>query len=159
MGVAGRSSARAPSAGPKSRPPACLTAADCYDRHLPRMLALPRLTRIAAIALAAGLSLHAAVRLPSVLGEHMVVQRGLPVHIWGFADPGETVSATFRGATGSATADDLGRWSIYLPPGDAGGPFELVIRGTNQIALRDVLAGDVWVASGQSNMEWVVKNA
>jgi sialate O-acetylesterase len=123
------------------------------------MLALPRLTRIAAIAFAAGLSLHAAVRLPSVLGEHMVVQRGLPVHIWGFADPGEPVTASFRGATGSATADDLGRWSIYLPPGDAGGPFELIIRGSNEIALRDVLAGDVWVASGQSNMEWVVKNA
>jgi len=122
------------------------------------MLSIKRISPLAVLALASA-SLHGAVRLPSVLGEHMVLQRGLPVHIWGFADPGEPVTATFRGATGAATADNLGRWSIYLPPGDAGGPFELVIRGSNEIALHDILAGDVWVASGQSNMEWTVKNA
>ncbi len=87
----------------------------------------------------------------------MVVQRGLPVHVWGFAEPGEAVSATFRGETRGATADDLGHWSIYLTPGDAGGPFEMKIQGTNTITLSDVLAGDVWVASGQSNMEFAVR--
>jgi sialate O-acetylesterase len=122
------------------------------------MPSLTFLSRVAAIAIAAGLSLNAAVRLPSVLGDHMVVQRGLPVHIWGFADPAESVTATFRGATRSTSADDLGRWSIYLPPGDAGGPFEMGIKGSNEITLHDILAGDVWVASGQSNMEWMVRN-
>jgi sialate O-acetylesterase len=115
------------------------------------------LLRFPGIALAASLCASAAVRLPSVIGEHMVVQRGLPVHVWGLAEPGEAVSATFRGESRGATADDLGRWSIYLPPGEAGGPFEMTIQGANAITLRDVLAGDVWVASGQSNMEFAVR--
>jgi sialate O-acetylesterase len=121
------------------------------------MLISHTLLRLAGTTLAVSLSATAAVRLPSVLGEHMVVQRGLPVHVWGLAEVGEAVSATFRGESRSATADDLGRWSIYLPPGEAGGPFEMTIQGSNTITLRDVLAGDVWVASGQSNMEFAVR--
>lgn len=101
----------------------------------------------------------AEVKLPTVLTEHMVVQRGLPVHVWGWADPGEGVSASFRGANRQATADNLGRWSVYLPSGEAGGPFEMNIRGKNTISLRDVLVGDVWLASGQSNMEWTLNAA
>jgi sialate O-acetylesterase len=66
----------------------------------------------------------------------------------------ENVSATFRGETKSTIADTLGRWSLYLSPGEAGGPFQLEIKGTNTITLNDVLVGDVWVASGQSNMEF-----
>jgi sialate O-acetylesterase len=97
---------------------------------------------------------HADVTLPALLADHMVVQRGLPVHIWGMAAGQETVTVTFRGETRSTTADDLGRWSIYLSPGEAGGPFPLSIKGTNTITLNDVLVGDVWVASGQSNMEF-----
>lgn len=97
------------------------------------------------------------VTLPSVLADHMVVQRGLPVHLWGMADAHENVSVTFRGETKSATADDLGRWSLFLSPGEAGGPFQLSVKGTNTITLSDVLVGDVWVASGQSNMEFPMK--
>ncbi len=97
---------------------------------------------------------QAEVKLPNILAEHMVVQRGLPVHIWGAASPGETVSVAFRGESRTATADPLGRWSVYFSPGEAGGPFELAIKGTNTIEFKDVLAGDVWVGSGQSNMEW-----
>ena len=96
----------------------------------------------------------AEVSLPSVLADHMVVQRGLPVHIWGMATPHEAVSVTFRGEARSTTADDLGRWSVYLPPGETGGPFQMSIKATNTITLDDVLVGDVWVASGQSNMEF-----
>ena len=66
----------------------------------------------------------AEVRLPSVFGDHMVLQRGLPVHVWGKATPGESVAVSFRGASKSATADDIGQWSVYLPAGDAGGHFE-----------------------------------
>lgn len=98
-------------------------------------------------------TLGAAVRLPALLADHMVVQRDRPVHVWGEAEPGEAVTATFRGLTRATAADALGRWSLYLPPGDAGGPYELTVAATNTLVLHDVLVGDVWIASGQSNME------
>jgi sialate O-acetylesterase len=97
---------------------------------------------------------HANITLPYLIADHMVVQRDLPVHIWGKAAPGENVIVAFRGAERRDTADQLGRWSVYLPPGGAGGPFVMTVRGRNAISIQDVLAGDVWVASGQSNMEW-----
>ena len=97
------------------------------------------------------------VTLPSLLADHMVVQRGLPVHLWGMADPHEDIAVTFRGETKSTAADELGRWSLYLSPGEAGGPFQMSVKGTNTIILNDVLVGDVWVASGQSNMEFPMK--
>jgi sialate O-acetylesterase len=84
----------------------------------------------------------------------MVIQRDKPVHLWGNADPQEQVDVEFRGNRASAVADALGQWSVYLPPGAAGGPFDLTIQGKNQIAFHDILVGDVWVASGQSNMEF-----
>jgi len=107
----------------------------------------------------------AQVTLPKILTSHMVVQRDLPVHIWGMASPGEGVSVSFRGETRTATASPLGRWSVYLKPGVAGGPFQITVQGAptsvsgdaapaQKIALDDVLVGDVWVASGQSNMEF-----
>lgn len=99
-------------------------------------------------------SVHADVTLPALLTDHMVVQRGLPVHVWGMAAAHEAVSVTFRGETKTTAADDDGRWSVYLSPGEAGGPFQLNIKATNAIVLNDVLVGDVWVASGQSNMEF-----
>jgi sialate O-acetylesterase len=70
------------------------------------------------------------------------------------AAPEEPVSVTFRGETGRTTADGYGRWSVYLKPGKAGGPFSMTVRGRNTIVLEDVLVGDVWIASGQSNMEF-----
>jgi sialate O-acetylesterase len=102
-------------------------------------------------------AVRADVTVPALLADHMVVQRGLPVHVWGMATPQEAVSVTFRGETKSCTADDDGRWSVYLSPGEAGGPFQMNIKGTNAIALSDILVGDVWVASGQSNMEFAMK--
>lgn len=102
-------------------------------------------------------SATADVTLPSLLADHMVVQRGLPVHVWGMAGSHENISVTFRGETRSTTADDLGRWGLYLSPGEAGGPFQMSAKGTNIITLNDVLVGDVWVASGQSNMEFPMK--
>ena len=104
-------------------------------------------------------AVQAEVRLPSVLAEHMVLQRGIPISIWGSADPAESVSVTFRGETRTAAADELGRWSVYLPPAQAGGPFDLSIRGKNEISFRDILVGDVWIASGQSNMEFALEKA
>jgi sialate O-acetylesterase len=98
----------------------------------------------------------AEVTLPRVLADHMVVQRDMPVHIWGYSDPGERVVVAFRENHAEDTADNLGYWSVHLPPGNAGGPFALSIKGTNSITLTDILVGDVWVASGQSNMEFPV---
>jgi sialate O-acetylesterase len=100
--------------------------------------------------------LRADVALPAVLTDHMVIQRGQPVHVWGTASPGEAVTARFRDETGNTAADELGRWSIYLSPGEAGGPFDLVVEGQNRVRLSDILVGDVWIASGQSNMEFPV---
>jgi len=99
-------------------------------------------------------AVRADVTVPALLADHMVVQRGLPVHVWGTAAPHELVSVTFRGETKSATADDDGRWSVYLSPGEAGGPFQMSIKAANTVVLNDILVGDVWVASGQSNMEF-----
>jgi sialate O-acetylesterase len=112
--------------------------------------------------------LSAQVTLPKILASHMVVQRDLPVHVWGLAAPSEDVAVTFRGETRSARADRLGCWSVYLAPGAAGGPFQLKVQGSpaaggsaamQQIVLDDVLVGDVWVASGQSNMEFEMRKA
>lgn len=105
------------------------------------------------------LPLYGAVRLPALFANHMVIQRDEPVHVWGDAQAGETVTVDFRGMQRTAIADSMGRWSVQLPPGSAGGPFVLSIRGTNTITLTDVLAGDVWVASGQSNMGFSLREA
>jgi sialate O-acetylesterase len=84
----------------------------------------------------------------------MVMQRDLPIHLWGTAATGETVTATFRGESRSAAADNLGRWSLFLKPSPAGGPFALTVGASNALTFDDVWVGDVWLASGQSNMEW-----
>jgi sialate O-acetylesterase len=97
--------------------------------------------------------LHAEVRLPHMLSDHAVLQREAPIHIWGWAEPGESVTVTFRDQHRTAVADSLGQWSLYLMPEKAGGPYSLSIAGTNTITLSDILIGDVWFASGQSNME------
>lgn len=113
-------------------------------------------------------SLHAQVTIPKVLSSHMVIQRDLPVHVWGNAAPGQQVSVTFRGETQSIATDPLGHWNIYLKPGPAGGPFSLTITpgaatGAQQnqppITLDDIMVGDIWLASGQSNMEFPLSHA
>jgi len=102
-------------------------------------------------------SMRSEVTLPRVLASHMVVQRDLPVHVWGWATPGEAVTVSFREQSRTAQTNELGQWSVYLPPGEAGGPFEMKVSGTNTITFDDVLVGDVWVAGGQSNMEFEMR--
>ena len=87
----------------------------------------------------------------------MVLQRERPIHIWGWSAPEEKVSVTLHGSTRSTAGDSLGNWSVFLPPEAAGGPYQLTVTGGNQIVLEDVLIGDVWFASGQSNMEMPLK--
>jgi len=97
------------------------------------------------------------VRLPKLIGDHMVLQRDRRLAAWGWADPGETVRVSFRGETARVNADKTGHWLASLGPNAAGGPYELVVSGRNRIVLHDVLVGDVWLASGQSNMEFPLK--
>jgi sialate O-acetylesterase len=103
------------------------------------------------------LPLWAEVQLPVLLSDGMILQRDLPMHFWGKANPAERVTVTFRSSSRTVTTDPLGRWHAYLPPALAGGPYEVTIQGTNRIVLHDVFVGDVWVASGQSNMEFPMR--
>ena len=103
--------------------------------------------------------LIADVRLPQIFSDGMVLQRNQPIAIWGWADPGEQVSVGFKDQRRQVTADGSGKWKLLLSPEEAGGPFELVVSGNNTITLTDVLIGEVWVCSGQSNMEWNVANS
>lgn len=92
----------------------------------------------------------AKVRLPRLVSDGMVLQRDVPIKVWGFADAGEQVNLSFRGTELQTKADDAGRWQVELPIQEAGGPFTMQI---NEIELKDILVGDVWLCSGQSNME------
>ncbi len=100
---------------------------------------------------------QADVKLPKVIASHMVLQQKLPLPIWGTADAGEDVTVSLGDNTASTKAGADGKWSVKLKAITAGGgPLELVVKGKNEIKLTDILIGEVWVASGQSNMEWPV---
>lgn len=98
----------------------------------------------------------AEVRLPAVFGSHMVLQRDMPVPVWGWAAPGEEVTVGFRDQTQTTTAGADGKWSVKIGPYTVGEPGTLTVKGQNTINLEDVLVGEVWVCSGQSNMGWTV---
>lgn len=101
----------------------------------------------------------AEVRLPTVIDSHMVLQRDAPLPVWGWADAGEEVTVTIAGNSAKAKAGENGRWSVRLPAMKADGKAHtLTIAGSNTITLNDILIGEVWVGSGQSNMEWQLKN-
>ncbi|WP_229311877.1 sialate O-acetylesterase [Larkinella rosea] len=100
------------------------------------------------------------VRLPKVFGSHMVLQRRKPIPVWGWSDPSEKITVQFNNQTKTAKADKTGKWLLRLDPTEAGGPYVLTVRGKRTtISFDDVLVGEVWVCSGQSNMEWVVKSS
>lgn len=98
---------------------------------------------------------YANVRLPKILGSQMVLQQNSEVKIWGWAEAGEKVEVRGDWLDGkaTATADAEGRWQVQLKTGKAGGPHTITIEGENKIKLQDILFGEVWIASGQSNME------
>lgn len=104
------------------------------------------------------LGLRAEVKPPSLLSDGLVLQQGMKVNIWGTADSGERVTVTLKDQQVSGVADSGGQWKVKLGPLDAGGPFTLTISGKNTIALHNVLVGEVWVCSGQSNMEMAVSS-
>ena len=118
-----------------------------------------RLLSIAAILAAGSSALQAAVALASPFTDHAVLQRGQPIPVWGTADAGEKVTVTFDGQTKTVTAGDDKKWLIKLDAHTAGGPYDLIVAGTNTITLTDILVGEVWICSGQSNMEWTLSKA
>jgi len=101
----------------------------------------------------------ATLRLPAVFSDHMVLQRDLPLPVWGWAKPGETVSVRLADQLVSGVADAKGRWCVTLSPLALGAPVEMAIAaGGSTTTIRDILIGDVWLCSGQSNMEWTLQN-
>jgi sialate O-acetylesterase len=101
---------------------------------------------------------RAEVRVPSIIGDNMVLQQGVKVRIWGKANAGEKVTVMFEKKSVNTVADAQGRWQVWLGPLKAGGPSELIITGQNVVTLKNVLVGEVWICSGQSNMEWALVN-
>ncbi|WP_395745952.1 sialate O-acetylesterase [Prosthecobacter sp.] len=104
--------------------------------------------------------LHAEVKLPAIFSDGMVLQQAQLVRIWGTAEPGEDVKVTFGDQSHSSVTGPEGKWSILLNPMNASAqPAELVVAGKNTITLKNVLIGEVWICSGQSNMQWTVQQA
>jgi sialate O-acetylesterase len=96
------------------------------------------------------------VKVPAIFGPHMVLQRHQKDRIWGWAEPGEEVTVKIDGQTHSTKAGTDGSWQVMLDPMQAGGPYTLSVTGKNTLELDDVLVGEVWICSGQSNMQWPV---
>ena len=111
------------------------------------------------LALLSGTLARAEVRLAALFSDNMVLQQGMTTPVWGWADEGEEVKVTFRGQTVSTKASGNGKWMVKLASTKAGGPEVMLVQGKNRIELHNVLVGEVWICSGQSNMEWPLKQA
>jgi sialate O-acetylesterase len=114
---------------------------------------------LAIVLLAFGPAAEAAVKPHALFTDNMVLQQGRKVPVWGKADPGEKVTLTFNAQEVSADPDKDGRWTAWLQPMKAGGPFDMTVRGQNTLTLKNVMIGEVWVCSGQSNMAFSVKQS
>jgi sialate O-acetylesterase len=124
---------------------------------------------LSAVSIAAAVPARADIRLPAIFSNHLVLQQKQKDRVWGWADPGEKVTVEVRGNAGNVrglslaaattTAGDDGKWLVTLNPIPAGGPYTMTVKGENTITLDDVLVGEVWICSGQSNMEWPVSSA
>lgn len=103
--------------------------------------------------------LRAEVSLPALFTDHMVLQQGRSNPIWGWASPGEVVQVEIAGQRQTTAADATGRWRSWINPMEAGGPYTLSVRGRNLVQVEDILVGEVWLAAGQSNMQFAVAGA
>lgn len=102
---------------------------------------------------------QAALKMPNIFGDHMVVQQKMPIRVWGWTAPGQQVTVEFAGQTVSGQAGTDGRFDVALAAVDAGGPHTLTVKADETKTFSDVLAGEVWICSGQSNMQWSVRQA
>lgn len=101
----------------------------------------------------------AQVKPANIFGNDMVLQRNKPIPVWGTASPGEKITVQLHGQQKKITAGEKGEWMIRLNPEKAGGPYILIISGKNKVELLNIYVGDVWICSGQSNMEWPLNEA
>ncbi len=113
---------------------------------------------IAILATFASLA-QAEITLSPLFSDHMVLQRDQPNKVWGWAEPGEKAKLSIDGQTHPIIADADGKWRVTLEPLEVGGPYTLNIKGKNRIEISDILVGEVWLCSGQSNMEWNIRNS
>ena len=97
------------------------------------------------------------VKLPAIFSDNMVLQRNTSIPIWGTSAPNQIVRVELDGKTTSTNADQDGNWKVYLPALKPGGPYELVVMGKNKIIFKNVMIGDVWICSGQSNMQMMME--
>jgi len=107
--------------------------------------------------IASALPAVADVRLPKIFTDNMLLQRDAAVRVWGWADAGEAVSAAMMGTTVATKADDKGQWALELPAIKSGENLELTVQGNNSVTLKNLVVGDIWVCSGQSNMAMALK--
>src|SRR5215813_2702936 len=110
------------------------------------------------IVLLCAAAARAEIHLPAIIGDNMVLQQDTKVRIWGTANANERITVSFNNRSANAVADSQGRWQVWLGPFKAGGPFELTVKGDKTITIKNVLVGEVWLCSGQSNMEWPLIN-
>src|SRR5690242_13733180 len=96
----------------------------------------------------------AQLQLPSLIGDHMVFQSGKPAVVWGKDKPGQTVNLSMAGHSVWVKTDANGNWKTSLPAFAPGGPYQLTVAGSTTLTVKDVLVGEVWLGSGQSNMEF-----
>jgi sialate O-acetylesterase len=104
-------------------------------------------------------SLTAQVKLSPIFNNNMVLQQGMEIPVWGWASPGEKVTVTLEKSTVSSKTNKEGKWNLKLPAMNYGGPYKMTIKGKNLLTLENVMIGEVWVCSGQSNMEFYLMNA
>ena len=109
-----------------------------------------------AFMLLAGGAVRADVKLPNIFTDHMVLQQAQKNKVWGTAAAGEAVTVTIDKQSHKATTDADGKWQVMLDPLPVGGPYVLAVKGSNEVKIDDVLVGEVWICSGQSNMQWSV---
>ena len=112
--------------------------------------------RAAALLILGAASLLADVKPSALFSEHMVLQSAMAVPVWGTASPGEPVTVTLNGQKRSTKASADGKWMVRLKKLKPGGPFRMTIAGNNTVTVNDVLVGEVWLGSGQSNMAFTV---
>jgi sialate O-acetylesterase len=103
-------------------------------------------------------SLYADVTLPKIFGDNMILQRNRSIPVWGWANANEKITVQFNHQTKKTKADKNGNWMIKLDNESAGGPYQLIIKAKNTVTFNNVLVGEVWICSGQSNMEFTVQS-
>ena len=118
------------------------------SKHYSSIIFLMLLTCMVAVCKAQSLS------LPKIFQDHMVLQRDMPVRFWGHAIPGQEIKISIDGQTITGKTDVTGKWDISFPSHEKGGPYAVIVSTDEEIIFKDVYFGDVWIAGGQSNMEW-----